>query len=80
MVHQWQQHHGKPGRRGYHNKQWAAKMNSVGLVPTHTGGLAYSCLMYKNALGPPWPPPAWESRGRARETQEHPEIVRFYLR
>jgi hypothetical protein len=51
MVHQWQQHHGKPGRRGYHNKQWAAKMNSVGLVPTHTGGLAYSCLMYKNSSG-----------------------------
>ena len=26
MVHQWQHHFGKPGRRGYHNKQWAARM------------------------------------------------------
>jgi hypothetical protein len=37
MVHLWQFHYGKPGRRGYHNKQWAAKMNEVGLVPSHTG-------------------------------------------
>lgn len=37
MVHQWQHHHGKPGRRGYHNKQWAAKMRSLGLIPSHTG-------------------------------------------
>ncbi|HBB7295500.1 TPA: SprT-like domain-containing protein, partial [Citrobacter freundii] len=25
MVHQWQFHFGEPGRRGYHNKQWAAR-------------------------------------------------------
>jgi predicted SprT family Zn-dependent metalloprotease len=37
MVHQWQHHFGKPSRRGYHNKQWAAKMIEVGLVPSHTG-------------------------------------------
>jgi predicted SprT family Zn-dependent metalloprotease len=37
MVHQWQQHFGKPSRRGYHNQQWAAKMNEIGLVPSHTG-------------------------------------------
>ena len=37
MVHQWQHHFGKPGRRGYHNKQWAAKMIEIGLVPSHTG-------------------------------------------
>jgi predicted SprT family Zn-dependent metalloprotease len=37
MVHLWQFHFGKPGRRGYHNKQWAAKMREVGLVPSHTG-------------------------------------------
>jgi hypothetical protein len=37
MVHLWQERFGKPGRRGYHNKQWAAKMDEVGLTPSHTG-------------------------------------------
>jgi predicted SprT family Zn-dependent metalloprotease len=37
MVHQWQFHFGKPGRRGYHNRQWAAKMIEIGLMPSHTG-------------------------------------------
>ena len=37
MVHLWQFHFGKPGRRGYHNKQWAAKMEALGLMPSHTG-------------------------------------------
>jgi hypothetical protein len=37
MVHLWQHHHGKPSRNGYHNKQWAAKMRAVGLVPSSTG-------------------------------------------
>jgi len=33
MVHLWQQHHGKPGRGRYHNKEWASKMRGVGLHP-----------------------------------------------
>ena len=37
MVHLWQQEYGKPSRPGYHNKQWAAKMESIGLTPSHTG-------------------------------------------
>jgi hypothetical protein len=37
MTHVWQAHFGKPGRRGYHNKQWAAKMKEVGLGPSNTG-------------------------------------------
>lgn len=37
MVHLWQFHFGKPGRRGYHNKEWAAKMEEVGLMPSNTG-------------------------------------------
>lgn len=37
MVHAWQAHFGSPGRRGYHNKQWAAKMKEIGLYPSHTG-------------------------------------------
>lgn len=37
MVHLWQAHHGRPGRRGYHNAEWAAKMKAVGLQPSSTG-------------------------------------------
>lgn len=37
MAHLWQHHHGKPPRRCYHNKEWAAKMIEVGLVPSDTG-------------------------------------------
>lgn len=37
MVHQWQFEFGKPSRSGYHNKQWALKMEEVGLTPSMTG-------------------------------------------
>lgn len=37
MCHQWQFHFGKPSRKSYHNKQWAQKMESVGLIPSSTG-------------------------------------------
>ena len=36
-CHIWQHHFGNPGRRGYHNKQWANKMEEVGLMPSRTG-------------------------------------------
>lgn len=37
MTHLWQAAHGKPGRAGYHNIEWAEKMESIGLMPSHTG-------------------------------------------
>lgn len=37
MTHLWQQHRGTPGRRGYHNHEWADKMESIGLMPSSTG-------------------------------------------
>jgi SprT-like family len=37
MVHAWQHTSGEPSRAGYHNKQWAAMMESVGLMPSNTG-------------------------------------------
>jgi SprT-like family. len=37
MVHVWQEHFGKPSRGGYHNLEWATKMQSVGLMPSSTG-------------------------------------------
>jgi hypothetical protein len=36
MVHAWQQEHGAPSRRGYHNRQWAGEMRRVGLYPSST--------------------------------------------
>ncbi len=36
MVHIWQAHFGKPSRRGYHNKEWSEKMESIGLMPSST--------------------------------------------
>jgi len=37
MVHCWQYCFGTPGRRSYHNKEWAYKMIKIGLHPTSTG-------------------------------------------
>lgn len=37
MVHQWQQEFGTPPRRCYHDREWAAKMEDVGLIPSNTG-------------------------------------------
>ena len=37
MCHLWQFRFGKPGRRGYHNKEWGNKMEYVGLMPSSTG-------------------------------------------
>lgn len=36
MAHLWQQEFGTPSRRGYHNQEWAAKMESIGLMPSST--------------------------------------------
>jgi predicted SprT family Zn-dependent metalloprotease len=37
MCHVWQQTHGKPPRKSYHDRQWAGKMHEIGLHPSHTG-------------------------------------------
>ena len=37
MAHVWQQTHGKPPRRSYHDRQWAGKMWEIGLQPSSTG-------------------------------------------
>lgn len=37
MAHVWQQAHGTPSRRSYHNREWANKMKEIGLKPTDTG-------------------------------------------
>ncbi|HEY1490481.1 MAG TPA: SprT-like domain-containing protein [Verrucomicrobiae bacterium] len=37
MVHLWQHLFGTPARRGYHDREWAAKMKLLGLQPSSTG-------------------------------------------
>ena len=37
MCHLWQHHFGQPGRGRYHNEEWAAKMEFIGLMPSSTG-------------------------------------------
>jgi predicted SprT family Zn-dependent metalloprotease len=37
QVHLAQHHFGKPGERGYHNRQWARLMMAIGLIPSATG-------------------------------------------
>jgi predicted SprT family Zn-dependent metalloprotease len=37
MVHHWQKHFGTPGRGRYHNREWAERMEAVGLMPSDTG-------------------------------------------
>lgn len=37
MCHMWQYHFGKPSKRSYHNKEWADKMEAIGLMPSSTG-------------------------------------------
>lgn len=37
MCHQFQHHFGKPGKNGYHNREFARIMKQVGLIATETG-------------------------------------------
>lgn len=37
QCHMWQQEFGRPSRSGYHNREWADKMESIGLMPSATG-------------------------------------------
>ena len=37
MTHLWQENLGTPPTRFYHDKEWGAKMESIGLMPSSTG-------------------------------------------
>ncbi len=37
MTHLDQAHYGKPGRRGWHNREWGKMMDAIGLAPSSTG-------------------------------------------
>lgn len=37
MVHLWQYQYGTPSQKSYHNREWAEKMEQIGLMPSDTG-------------------------------------------
>lgn len=37
MCHLWQHEFGTPSAKTYHNREWADKMESIGLIPSSTG-------------------------------------------
>lgn len=37
MIHLWQEEQGTAPRKAYHNKEWARRMEEVGLIPSNTG-------------------------------------------
>lgn len=37
QAHLWQHEYGKPSNKTYHNKEWADKMEAIGLMPSDTG-------------------------------------------
>lgn len=37
QCHIWQYHFGKPSRKSYHDREWANKMESLGVIPSSTG-------------------------------------------
>jgi predicted SprT family Zn-dependent metalloprotease len=39
MMHHWQHANGTAPKRAYHNKEWAAQMKSIGLLPSNTGAV-----------------------------------------
>lgn len=47
MAHHWQQELGAPSRRGYHNEEWATKMEEIGLMPSSTAAPGGSRVGYK---------------------------------
>src|SRR5271166_3343592 len=57
MVHLWQHTCGHPPKNGYHNREWADKMESLGLIPSTTaapGGkrTGMSCSHFVQVGGP----------------------------
>ena len=47
MCHLFQYHFGTPAKNGYHNQEWANKMEEVGLIASHTGMVGGNKTGYK---------------------------------
>lgn len=60
LLHSWQEHHGRPGRRNYHNKEFRDKACSLGLLIDEAGHTRYAAgetpfalLMYRYGIERP---------------------------
>lgn len=75
QVHQWQFQFGKPSLRTYHNREWAEKMLSIGLIPSDTGRPGGKMTGQKMA---DYPAEDGEFLRIAREILEARTLVRWY--
>lgn len=75
QVHQWQFQFGKPSLRTYHNREWAEKMLSFGLVPSDTGRPGGRMTGQKMA---DYPDEGGEFLRIAHEVLEKKTLVRWY--
>ncbi len=75
QVHQWQFQFGKPSLRTYHNREWADKMLSIGLVPSDTGRPGGRMTGQKMA---DYPDDRGEFLRIARELLAEKSLVRWY--
>lgn len=75
QAHQWQYQFGTPSRRTYHNREWANKMLSIGLIPSTTGKPGGSMVGQKMADYP-------QEGGRflqvAEEILAAKQLIRWY--
>ena len=75
QVHQWQFQFGRPSLRTYHNREWAEKMLSIGLVPSDTGRPGGRMTGQKMA---DYPDESGKFMRIARELLETKTLVRWY--
>ena len=75
QVHQWQFQFGKPSLRTYHNREWAEKMLSIGLIPSDTGRPGGKMTGQKMA---DYPAEDGEFLRIAREVLNARTLVRWY--
>lgn len=75
QVHQWQCQFGKPSLRTYHNREWAEKMLSVGLIPSDTGRPGGRMTGQKMA---DYPDENGRFLGIARDILDSRPLVRWY--
>ena len=88
MVHVWQKEYGKAGRGRYHNRQFAAKMHGIGLMPSATGKPAgrtvHHFLLPVSRTIPPDLGISDSAKGRVRprtgwRRRQHPDAREIHL-
>lgn len=75
QAHQWQYQFGTPSRRTYHNREWANKMLSIGLIPSTTGKPGGSMVGQKMA---DYPQEGGQFLRIAGEVLASKQLIRWY--